>query len=278
MNFVGMLIFIFPFLLCGDVKEEIEILKNRTQTEELIKLAKVHLRDQDVVKAFQVFLKVLEHSSPKRVGYVMSEKESELYEKAIQIYLNQNEGVSPFQIGLQLRNEFSSVVSEHPDYYQLNYVVAAAFANNALFEEFFDSFYRSYQAIPDHYLAFKSKAQLHLKLYERIRDAEEKENHRKQLIENLKQALEKNNHDIVLYKFLMIFASDREKADVIESGLNKIVDDNMIVPRTDVAFFVQEAVKVKKYEAAQRFINKAKEWYSFSRAIDAAQKTLDQKQ
>lgn len=82
--------------------------------------------------------------------------------------------------------------------------------------------------------------------------------------------------DHSLYKMLIAFAPVAQKSEVVKVSLKKNVDENIVIPRTDVGFYVDEAVNVQQFDSAQQLINKAREWYRFSRIINAAQECLDQ--
>jgi hypothetical protein len=112
-------------------------------------------------------------------------------------------------------------------------------------------------------------------LYERSKTTEGKELQKQKIIENVLGAIDKNPNDTGLYKLIMLFASDKEKQQIVSVYLNKIVQKSMIVPRADIAFFVQQAVEVNSLDLAQQFINRAREWYHYSRVVLAAQEFLD---
>lgn len=266
---------------CGDYKEAITVYEKMLKTAPkdcagLIKekIAISYYHDQDQEKAFRIYLEALDNakieSSPK-----ITEEEQTFYEEALKIYLDHSKG-SSHESANKIRQEYASVYAVHPDYYLLAYILAAAYANLEMFDDFFDTFYHSYRYWPDHYMAFKTKAVLHIKLFERARSAAERNIERQKIIDNVLQAIERNSRDESLYKLMVAYSNDREKPKVLDIYLNKIIDENIVIPRTDIAFYVQQAVAVKQNELAQRFINKANEWYQFSRVINAAQDYLNQ--
>jgi hypothetical protein len=52
----------------------------------------------------------------------------------------------------------------------------------------------------------------------------------------------------------------------------------MMTARGDIAFYVQQAVSINEIELAQKFIDKATEWYQYSRTIKSAQQYLKNKE
>jgi len=49
-----------------------------------------------------------------------------------------------------------------------------------------------------------------------------------------------------------------------------------MIPRADIAFFVQQAVEAKQIDLAEDFLELAKKRYPYSRVIEAAQQYIDQ--
>lgn len=236
------------------------------------KLAILYYRDQNHEKSFQIFLEALEDSQASPLSAVSLEEQN-LYEHALKIYLDPL-GASPQETAEKIRTNYSSVLQEHPDYYSIGYLAAIANANLGRFPDFFKIFYQSYIHLPNHYLAYKAKAVLHIKLFEREYAGNERERQRGLVLDNLKRASEVYPQDVSLYKMILMFSIEEQKPQLVSAYLNKIIDNNMMVPRVDIAFFVQQAVSANERELAQRFIDKAKEWYHYSRVINAAQEYL----
>ena len=85
-------------------------------------------------------------------------------------------------------------------------------------------------------MAYKTQAVLHIKLYERVRTAAEREEQREAVMAFVRKAMDKNAKDSGLYKLMMLFASEKEKPVVVKDCLNKILEDPMIIARGDIAF------------------------------------------
>lgn len=240
-----------------------------------VQLAELFYKDQNPEKAFAMFLTALEDTPLVKTAPILPLEES-FYQKALDLYLNHNSG-SDVQLAAEtLIKEYEPTVKSHPDYIHLNYLIAAAYANQGDFLKFFDAFYRSFRENGSHYLADRTRAILHLKLFEGVRSIEEKELQRDFLQKYLSKALEKYPRDLSLYKLKIVFARDENRSKELEASLQKILSENMITPRADVIFYVAEALSAKQKELAQKIVVKAREWYPSSRLLNTAQEMIDQ--
>lgn len=268
-------------LQCLDTKAEIVKIQTQVQKaspDELgplkVKLAIAYYNDQDQERAFKTYLEALDETKVKASSELPVPQELSITDKALKIYMDQ----TPASAGVaaqKIYKEFSPELSSHPDDCLLGFIVAAAYANLNKFDEFFDTFYRSYKACPDHWLSLKTKAVLHIKLLERARTDQEREAQKKMILENAIKSADKNPEDTSLYKMMMAYAPEGDKGKIISTYLNKIINNNIVIPRTEIAFYVQQAVSAKQYDLAQRFIDKAHEWYQYSQVLNAAQQYLD---
>lgn len=236
-------------------------------------LAILYFKDQSLEKAFSVFMQALDSASSEPAPSI-SEEEHKLYESALDIYLKHPSLAEARKAADRIIAEYAPVLKNHPEYYLLGYLLAVAEANLNQFESFFNRFYRSYHYFPQHYMAYKTKTVLHTKLFACARTPKEQEIQRIAILENASVALQKNPKDIALYKMMISFASENNKQHFVITFLNKIIEGDIIIPRADIAFFVQQAIATKQIELAQRFLNKARSWYPQSRVIDAAQAAL----
>lgn len=236
-------------------------------------LALLYLKDQDQEHAFEAFLESLDKASIQKIPE-MTDADRKLYEEALAAYLK---GSVPRETAQKMISQFGPKLKENPGNHLLGYLVAIAHANLNQFEDFFNLFYREYEFYPDHFLAFKTKAILHIKLMERKRTEKERQLQREIVLKNFKIALEREPNDVTLYKLLITFSSPETKAQQVQQCLNKIIADNIIIPRSDVIFYVQEAVDIGEPALAQRFIDKAREWYQQSRIITASQDYINRK-
>lgn len=244
------------------------------QRAELYKgLALAYYRDQNQEKAFQAYLQALDAVIPKE-SPAITDKERALYDEAMVIYLNPL-GENPIEVSHQILKKYQPVMAIEANYFALGYIVAAAYANLEMFPEFFERFYISYCHLSQHYLAFKTRAVLHSKLFSRARTMEERELQRQGILDNLEQAIQYNPKDTSLYKMVLASARDEQKPQLLSTYLKKIIDENIITPRVDILFYVQQGVANNRSDLAQQFINKAREWYQYSRSVDAAQQYLN---
>ncbi len=259
----------------GEYQAAIKEAPPTDQAKLKIAMAKVYLQDQNLEKAFSLYLEAID-AMPTSPGHQPSPEEVTVYESALKVYLDPEDS-SPADVAKNVKRQFATALAEHPDYYLLGFLFAAADANLGQYAQFFDLFARSYPHYPDHYLVYKTKAILQIKLFERARTPQEREVHQKKIEELLAKAIERNPNDKSLYKVIIGFSCDQDKPKIVTEYLNRIIASNMIVPRGDIPFFVQSAVEVKEFELAQHFLNKAREWYPVSRVLDTAQHYLDRK-
>lgn len=268
-------------LICDEVDYKKEITICQKQIDEAIstgkgdllkKLSVLYYKDQNQEKAFQTFLEALEMAEQKKLN-TKTECEEKLYNEALILYFKKNEG-SAEDIAEKICEQYSDVIKDYPDMHLLAYLIAIAYANLNQYEEFFNIFYDAYCFCSDHFLAYKTKAILHIKLFERARTEAERRYQQGAVCRNLELAMSKETKDDTLYKLLINFSSQEKKQATVRHCLNKILDANMIIPRSDILFFVQEAVHVQEKALAQRFLKKAHEWYPQSRIVNAAQAYL----
>lgn len=231
-----------------------------------------YYREQDLEKAIQTFLQSLEgiHSNAP-----VNPEDQALYEKALTQYLEHGAASAP-QLAEELLNQYEKTLEEHPDYHLLEFLVAAAYANQGRFDLFFDHFYTAYQHHSDHYFAYKTKAILHIKLLERARTEPERLVQRKEILKNVNLAIERYPQDQSLYKLSIHFSDPDNLRQTVVRHLNKIIDKNIVVPRTDITYYVRKSLDVGEKGLAKRFVEKAQEWYNYSRAIETAENMLNQ--
>lgn len=237
---------------------------------ELLQQAKDHLKNQEQEKAFQTFLTSLENTNSNQT--TPTQEDQQLYDQALPLYLDHTDIEKN---SLKIVQEYAPIIKKHPEYHLLTFLVAASAANAGAYEQFFDLFHPAYRAHPDHFLAYKTLAVIHIRLFERARTPEERERQRQKILDNIAKAIDRYPSDSSLYKMQIGFADGPQKAQIVSDSLNKILSGNIIVPRVDIPLYVQKAVETKQYDLAQKFIDKAHEWYKVSRLITGAQEYLD---
>lgn len=236
-----------------------------------IRLSVTYYKDQQPEQSFHTFLKALD-AAPK-VASTPDKEDCALYEKALKIYL---EGKTPQEAAQAILKDYEEIATIHPTYYQLGYLIAIAHANLEQFPLFFEKFYQSYLRYPNHYLAYKTKAVVFIKLISKGRTPAEKEKWRKEVISNLREAYNAFPKDASLCKMLLAFVSEEQKQEMLIYCLNKILANNTMIPRTDIVVYVRQAVNYKQIELAQHLVDKAREWYSYSRTVEEAQRIIDE--
>lgn len=250
--------------------EKIEVAPDCEKGGDTKELALLYLQDQNQELAFRAFLKALDLTIGSKGP---SDGDKAAYNKAFSMYLDSS-SESPKVKAKKLINALVPMLADNPDEHLLDYFLALAYANLGVYEEFFKHFYVAYQYDPNHYLAYKTKAVLHIKLLERTGDEARRTSERLLIMENLKIALRLEPLDTTLYKLLISFAPKEMKKDQIQLSLNKIIDGNIIIPRGELMFYAIEAVDIQTFELAERFITRAKEWYPKSQIVSSAQNYL----
>lgn len=240
---------------------------------QLLELARAYYQDQNQEKAFSTFLFALSEVKPQKQEPSLEDKR--LYEEALAIYLDPH-AQSTRETASAILSKYQTIYKQHIGYSELGFLVAASYANTGQFTDFFEVFYRSYIVYPEHYLAHKTKAILHVKLMEQSCSSEAREQQKQKILTELTKAAQAFPKDHSLYKMMIAFSPQKQKAILINSVLKKIVDGTMVVPRMDIGFYVEEAVKEQQFDSAQQLLDKAREWYQFSRIINGAQEYLDQ--
>lgn len=258
--------------LRGNATIDGKLVLEKTATACQLELAKHYFREQQQEKAFETFLNCLQ-SDLDGDHYHATLEEKELYQKALALYF-ETKG-SRFCAGTeQLLAEYAPIVENHPEYAELAFIVAAAYANRGEFVRLFDLFYQAYHQLPSHYLALKTQAILWIKLFERTHPGKLKEERREQIIRHLTKALEKFPLDTSLYRLVILYTPDENRMQVISECLNKIIGENLIIPRGELEFYMENAQSLKDKELIKRFIDKASKWYPTSRIIGRAQLKL----
>lgn len=238
-------------------------------------LALLYLKDQDQEHAFAAFLTALDLLAASINDEAKIQEDEQLsYQKALAIYFNP-QYASPQEMAQELLQMLLPVLQDCPDHRLLEYFLAIAYANLGKYAEFFRHFWSAYQHYPHHYLAYKTKAILYVKILERTREDAQRIIQRQRVIDNLTLALQREPLDASIYRLLVTFSPQEKKQSQVRLCLNKILDDNIIIPRTELMFYVTMAVKFEESDLAQRFIFRAREWYPKSRMIMAAQQYLD---
>jgi hypothetical protein len=263
-NMIRLILYLL-FIYCTTVNGE----------EITLKSSLAYLKEQDQEKAIREFLMLLDNMKTLQAP-LLSAQEKELYEKGYKIYLDRHPSETPQDTAIKLYQEFKQITDDHKEYFLLNLLMSTAYANLNRYEDFFNTFCRSYPFYSDHYLSYKIKAALHIRLFEKARLLDEREKERKLVLSHTLEAINKNPNDIGLYKVAILFAGEENQGKVIHDCLKQIIQQNIIIPRHDLLFFVHQAVESKQLEIAQKFVDKSREWYHYSRSISEAQEHIDQ--
>jgi len=271
--------YLFPVVLLshvsyGDIlKEKICYLRSLPPSQEVyLSLAKANLQDQNHQEAIESFLKSL---IPQYGNESVSKEELSIYEEAFDFYQKNYCAEDMVEVSNEILLKYKKIVDDHPNYFALNYLLAAAYANLGQMENYFDCFLRSYKHLPDHFLAYKGKAILHLKLFGQSADESYREIQRERICQNAMRALELYAGDKSLYRLVVTFASSKEKRPLLNSVLQKIIDQNIMVSREDALFYLEQALSLNEILIAKKFLGKAKQWYPQSRGLTKLQASIE---
>lgn len=257
-------------LLILEKEKALEKAKTATQKSVLYyELAQSYWKDQDHEKAFRHFLLALKNSE-KSQTYEMCEAEKNLYDEALQYYLQEG-AIDPLKTAETIISRYGPLADKNKDYLFLNMLVASSYANLGDFEKFFTFFYENYSKLTASFLADKAIAMLNLRLYAIAIVPDEKKHFEKASIQHLKSALEKNGTDSSIYKFLMLFSSDEPKLFYLE----KLCENKVKLPRGEILFYINEAKKLSQKELGLKIIEIQSSHYQYSRSIEEAKIYLE---
>lgn len=249
------------------------IYSNEISPETQVELAKRYYSSQEHEKAIETYLKALKTKPPQTRPHLL-QNEEKAYEKALRLYL-EAKGTKTQENSALLIKDFAPLISEHPEYSQLTYIVAAAYANVGNFPQLFDLFYRAYEQNPCHFLAYKTQAILWIKLFERDLPGSSKELKREQILENLYQASEAYPYDTSLYRLMILYSSEQSRPDAVLEGLNKIISKDIVIPRGELEFYMKHALSLNDKSHALQLIDKASIWYPYSRTVEKAKSEIN---
>ncbi|MBS4165017.1 Uncharacterized protein NEOC65_000063 [Neochlamydia sp. AcF65] len=237
--------------------------------------AVAYYKDQEQEKSFKVFLEALKEIPATETVNILAE-EKIIYAQALKIYL-EDAGYDSGKTAAKLISQFEPLFEKNPNFYHLSYLLAMSKANLGLYDQFFELFYHAYLHDPHHFLAYKAKAALYVKLFERAKTEEERQAARLQILSHARKAVDIEPYDTSLYRMIIGFTQKDAKPQALSTYLNRIIEQNVVLSRIDIPYYVEIALAFHQYDLAQRLLDKAKQWYAFSRVINLAQKLLDEK-
>lgn len=260
----------------GSVKEAIGLGREAAvhDPEAGVWLAVALHNDQETEEAFTVFLSVL-NRLPTATA-LSSPEDQALYQSLHPHYLALRGSKKNKEATTQLKEQLTAMLEKNPSSYQCGYLLASTYANEGDFAAFFPLFYRCYSLNTESYLAYRTLAILQVRLWQRGATPTEKEMRRAEIERNTRQALQVFNGDASLYRLHVEFADPKKKCEALRYSLNNITQHNILIPRDEIVYYVQAAIEEDQLPLGQQLINKARSWYKRSRAIDIAQRLVDQ--
>ncbi len=260
-------------LLINEYETQLQTVARDKQAPIKLKLALAYLEEQEEERAVRSFIDALDSAETYIGDRRPSSDEREHYEQALAIYLDVAHD-KPSRIAEKILQGFNPIHEEHPHYFLLNFVLAAAHANQGNLKEFVQRFFLSYQVYPDSYMAHKTRAILRMMLWERAKSQVERERQRIFLMHDLREALTRNSKDSTLYKLLIVMSDDDKRAGVLHTYLQELLDSDTVIPRADIFYYVSEALAYDEKELAEQVVAKGKDWYAYSRAVVEAERLL----
>jgi len=253
------------------VSAKIQEEKSSRRSDLEVELACLYMKDQKEEEAFTTFLQALDEAPYE--AYEHNPEEEEIYSKALKLYLEEVER-PPGEVARELEGLLQPIIDEHPSYAFVRFILANAYANEGKWDLFFNNFYTAYKQKRDSFLAFRTLGIMNIKLFEKARTLEAKEDRRRKINSNLERALSLYNEDSTLYKLLIIFSPLPERRHRVCEMIEKIINGNAVIARSQIPFYVHEALEAGDKELARRFLDKAATWYQYSRVIEEMRKVV----
>lgn len=271
---------IVSIFIMGDTKAGVSLAEQKlaqSQNKSLskVELAKAHFIDQNQEMAFKVFIEALDELPPPPPEMPITPDELVAYNDALHLYLNHRPEEAKI-FGKKIRDQFLPLVIKHPEWTKLPFLVAIADANLSEFEHFFDLFYHAYSHDKRHFLALKTKAILHIKLFERAKTPGDKERERVKILQYIKEAEIANPEDFSLYRLEIAYAMPDNKASTKMQVLNKILTLSIIPSRVDTLYFLKLAKDSDEPSLIKKWFSAANKWYPGSRSIQQLEENGNQ--
>jgi tetratricopeptide (TPR) repeat protein len=237
----------------------------------LVEKAKLLFVNQQQFEAQETFLEALENSSA--IHERESEQESACVQELLPVY---EASISSPEALQKLIDEATSHLSRHPNCVAVGFYVALGYANKGQFVPFFDRFFQAWVRRSDNFLAWKARGVLHLRLYEAATNESKRNFHRQQAVICLSEAFIRQPQDVSLLLKLLFILPPQERGEF----LRKVVDQLVLVKnpprRTECFCFIEQAIDLGAVTQAKRLIDKAREWYPYSRALNELSDKLEQ--
>lgn len=234
--------------------------------DEDLKQVQILLKEQKLDESIIEFLKFLTIQKKSDDSFPESAKFNEAYI----IYLNLH-GRPTIENAAAIIQKYEPTADDP----NLSYILAASYANIGRFDKFYPLFLAGYVNNPDHYLADKMTAVLHIKLFERLLPGKQKEEERAKILSSLQIALSKKRSDHMLYKMILAFSPEADRPKNVATLLNAMIDEKVVYPRADLLFYVRMAIAVGNGPVAERFIDYSGTLFGYSRALEAARKMVN---
>lgn len=265
---------VIPCIVSGVTREEIhDNPKPYQQSCNFYERALGYYYDQEIDKGFESFLEAL--SGAQQIPeYLFAKEEEQMYLTALEMYLVDGAN-DPIKTAANLLEKWGPTVEEHPEYHHLQFLLATAYGNLGLYDDFFEKFYCRFAAFKDSFLAKKIQGILHVRLAQHSKTMDERKKHQAHALHFLQLAALQNTEDMGIYKALVFLAKELGQLAEIKATLEKVACSSAKIPRSDFLIHIHEAVKIEEFLLAQQIIDKATKEYEYSRSLIAAQEYLN---
>ena len=225
--------------------------------------------DQKRVLAVEEFLSSLQDSSRDKKAKNAAEEGLD-YQIAFSKYLELK-----VKERAKMVDEYERLYEMHPNEVGFCFLLSSAYASQGCFEKFFPTFYQAYSISPDHFFAKKSKALLYRMLFDWTPNLNSREGYRRQFIEEASAALDIEPRDFLLMKEVFALSKGLQYEALVSHYLKKIVNDHMIVPRSEIEYFAELMMKQNEQALLHEWLLALKAEYPTSRAIKRVEKKLN---
>jgi len=160
------------------------------------------------------------------------------------------------------------LLEEFPTSSSLYYYLSVAYANQQDFISFFDAFYEGWIRDSNQFLAWKTRGVLHLRLFESTADPQEKSFHQNQAVRCLEEAFICQPDDLsLLMKMLFLLPFERRK-EYLQKMYGHLLRLSNPPARYEFFYFIEQALELESLDVARALLQKAQEWYQYSRAVE----------
>jgi len=235
----------------------------------LVEKAKLLYANQQHEQALEAFVDVIDQMQINEMP--ITDVERDKVQELLPLY---QESLLSREACQNLLEQAQAIIQKYPNYYSIEFLLAAAFANCSQFCQFFDHFAHSYKHRPNDFLAWKTRGVLHVHLFEASITEEVRLSHKNRAVQYFEKAYFLQPDDESLLLKILFLIPDDEKAPFLHKILPTLVDRSTPMRRTVCFLIIEQAIDAKALDEATQLIDKARSWYQYSRALEELSKKL----